>query len=278
MATSLALAYQAGSGQQCDELVSNAMKQVQKSHLQEAAWAGAHRDLGRALWACGRLEEAESAYRRSLDLSHHESKESNPGLAATAMELAVLYLDSGRAGAAAEVLRRAGAAIETGEAPAGLRADWEYLSGVAAFEKGSLEEAERRLLAAQRGWEAENPRRPDRLVHLHSALARLRDAAGNHRRVQRHLIEALTLAGTLEPDTSEADARAVIHLASLIGLLGDPQLEEPLLRKAARAAAQYPSVPPAVRAFLTECHAGALRRLGRKQEAKAARAEARRLR
>lgn len=278
LAGGFAAGQEAGVAQQCEGLVGRAMRQARALPAGDAGWAAAHRDLGRVLWACGRLEEAEAAYRRSLELWHGGGVTDDSSPAEAAMELAVLCLDGGRPEAAARVLERIGPAVEAGGPRTGLRADWEYLSGVAAWARGAMAEAERRLLAAGRGWQLEGGRRVDRVVHLHAALARIREAAGKRVRAREHVAEGLALAEGLKPESSEADARAVIHLASVHELLADARLEEPLVRRAMEAGARYPSVPPGVRAILAECYAGVLKRLGRKGEAQRARAEARRLR
>lgn len=267
-ASIFALAQPPGDCQDALERIAQASRGLPSG---DPLWADIHHALGRQLRQCGRLEEAEVAYRRSLEIAGRDPGGGQHRLLA-AMELAILFVDQGRIEAGARLLEQIEKDIKSAGAPASFAADWQQLSGIVALARGRHEEAERHFLAAESARLAVPDAPADRTVSLHVALASTAAAGGNLARARRRAEQALGMLDTLNPEESEADARAVINLAGVHSLLEDPRRAEPLLRLAVRLAAQYPSVPLPVRALLAESHVKLLEKLGRKREAKAARA------
>lgn len=267
-ATAAALAG-APDGGGCEDRLEQITRASRELPPGDPRWAFVHLALGRELRRCGRLEEATAAYSRSLELADAATDGGLP-VAQAGIELAVLYLDQGRIEAGDKLLQRFRKDAETGALAQDMAADWHHLSGIVALARGLPEEAERELLAAESARLAARDAAPDRVVSLHAVMAVAAAAAGNRSRARRRAEQALAMIGQLKPGESEADARAVINLASVHFLLEDPHSAEPLVALAVRLARQYPSVPLHVQAAVAESHADLLKRLGRKREAKAA--------
>ncbi len=274
MAAALADAPDGGG---CEDRLERITRTSRELPPGDPLWAYVHLALGRELRGCGRLEEAVAAYSRSLELASESAAGGLP-VAQAGIELAVLYLDQGRIDAGARLLQRFRKDVESGALSRDLAADWHHLCGIVALSRRLYEAAERELLAAESARLGVRNAAPDRAVSLHAALAMTAAAAGDRSRARRRAEQGLAMIPQLKPGESEAGARAVINLAAVHFLLEDPRRAEPLVALALRLARQYPSVPLHVRASLAESHADLLKVLGRKHEAKAARAELKRIR
>jgi tetratricopeptide (TPR) repeat protein len=225
--------------------------------------ANAYRDCGEAL-------PAELAYRRHLTLAGQQHGAAHPELVRPLLDMAAFYVDQIQPKDAERVIARV---EEVGISPESQPlefVDYLFIRGLVAFSKDAYPEAERRFQEAAAILRKLPGDRSASIANAHAYLALVSSSTGRPREAIGHVRQGLSLLQGSDTTADYAHARALINLASVHHVLPRPADAEALLRHAIEIAISGVWVPRPIQASLLEDHAGLLRKLKRKQEAREA--------
>jgi len=149
-------------------------------------------------------------------------------------------------------------------------ADYLFMKGLVAFSNKGYPEAERHFQEAAAILRKLPGDRSASIANAHAYLALVSSSTGRPREAIDHVRQGLSLLQGSGATADHAHARALINLASVHHVLPRPADAEALLRQAIEVAISGVWVPRPIQASLLEDHAGLLRKLKRKQEAREA--------
>lgn len=225
--------------------------------------ANAYRDCGEAL-------PAELAYRRHLTLAGQQHGAAHPELVRPLLDMAAFYIDQGQPLEAERLIARVEKSGLSQESLPLEFADCLFIKGLIAFSKDAYPEAERHFQEAAAILRKLPGDRSASIANAHAYLALVSSSTGRPREAIDHVRQGLSLLQGSGATADHAHARALINLASVHHVLPRPADAEALLRHAIEVAISGVWVPRPIQASLLEDHAGLLRKLKRKQEAREA--------
>ncbi|MCS7042521.1 MAG: tetratricopeptide repeat protein [Bryobacteraceae bacterium] len=242
------------------------VREVPAGGLERAA---AELELARACRHCGDWLAAETAYERALRQLEAALGPRHPALAVPLLDLAVLSIDLGLPGRAADVLRRLeGIALDPEAAPllCAHRLALQGLMALLGHRHAQAESCFARALRLLDGLPEKNTAE-SAVLHSYLALASLR---AGRRDEAAHAAERGLAILESGPAGDSAYLRALINFASILPEVVPARRAEPVVRRALELAGDQPWVPPRILSGLLSSHARLLRELGRKEEARRA--------
>lgn len=235
-------------------------------------------NYGTLLHACGRYAQAEHAFGQALSVRKRQLGAEHPDTLTTSANLAALYFDEGRSDQAGRLMESVLAVRERVDAPTSLPLACVLQNlGCAYLVRGRFGESERlleRALDMQK--RARGASHPEVAIVL-SNLGYVHHAQGKNREAELYLLDAIGIYRAAVGDR-HPDLGAMIQVLAAVFLAQERLVEADIHATQAIAIFEEslgPDHPKLASALIT--HASVLRKAGRKRDAKALEARAKRI-
>ena len=254
----------------CREQLSEIRDQIRQLVPGDPSKADLEYRLANAYRDCGEALPAELAYRRHLTLAGQQHGAAHPEFVEALLDMAAFYMDQIQPKEVQRLLTRIEQIGISPNSQPLQYADYLFMKGLVAFSNKGYPEAERHFQEAAAILRKLPGDRSASIANAHAYLALVSSSTGRPREAIDHVRQGLSLLQGSGATADHAHARALINLASVHHVLPRPADAEALLRQAIEVAISGVWVPRPIQASLLEDHAGLLRKLKRKQEAREA--------